>query len=244
MFQIGASLREARNRRGLSPADVQKGLRIRERYLTALEEERWELLPGDAYIKGFLRTYAEFLGLNGTLYIDEYNSRFAHRDEALVPDSLAPRTARRGVMRLLGVISVVGAVAGLAAWQLGGSPRTAAKPPAIGAEDAAAALPRAKPQAKPTPAPVAKARPVYAVLNAARGRSWIVVRVGSANGKVLYVGILEQGKTLRFGVTQNLWVRMGRPSQLDVRLAGRIVGGLPGRPANLLLTRDRGAEAA
>jgi helix-turn-helix protein/uncharacterized protein DUF4115 len=244
MFQIGASLREARNRRGLSPADVQKGLRIRERYLTALEEERWELLPGDAYIKGFLRTYAEFLGLNGTLYIEEYNSRFAHRDEALVPDSLAPRTARRGVMRLLGVVAVVGAVAGLAAWQLGGSTQTAAKPPAIGAQDAAAALPRTKPQAKPTPAPVVQARPVYAVFNASRGRSWVLVRVGGANGKVLYQGILEQGESLRFGVTQNLWVRMGRPSLLDVRLAGHIVGGLPGRPANLLLTRDRGAEAA
>ena len=41
MFDIGASLREARTRRGLSSADVQKGIRIRERYLTALEEERW-----------------------------------------------------------------------------------------------------------------------------------------------------------------------------------------------------------
>jgi hypothetical protein len=242
MFAIGDSLREARTRRALSPAEVQKALRIRERYLTALEEERWELLPGDAYIKGFLRTYAEFLGLNGNLYIDEYNSRFAHRDEALVPDSLAPRTTRRGVMRLLGVISVVGAVAGLAAWQLGGSPHTTAQPPAIGAQDAAAALPRAKAPAKA--APVVKARPLYAVLNASRGRSWVLVRAGGANGKKLYEGILEQGKSLRFGVAQNLWVRMGRPSMLDVRLAGRIVGGLPGKPANLLLTRDRGAEAA
>jgi cytoskeletal protein RodZ len=244
MFQIGASLREARNRRGLTPADVQKGLRIRERYLTALEEERWEQLPGEAYVKGFLRMYAEFLGLNGQLYIEEYNSRFAHRDEALVPDSLAPTTARRGVLRLLGVVAIVfGAVAGLAAWQLGGTTHTAAKAPAMGAADAAAAVPRAEPAASPTPAPVVRPHPVFAVLNAARGRSWISVRVGDATGKVLYQGILEQGKTLRFGVKQKLWVRMGRPSLLDVRLAGRIVGGLPGAPANLLLTRD-GAEAA
>ena len=75
MFAIGDSLREARTRRGLSPADVQKGIRIRERYLTALEEEKWELLPGEAYTKGFLRTYAEFLGLDGNLYVDEYNTR-------------------------------------------------------------------------------------------------------------------------------------------------------------------------
>ena len=48
MFEIGPSLREARKRRGLTSEDVQKAIRIRDRYLNALEEERWELLPGDA----------------------------------------------------------------------------------------------------------------------------------------------------------------------------------------------------
>ena len=118
MFAIGDSLREARTRRGLSAADVQKGIRIRERYLTALEEEHWDMLPGEAYTKGFLRTYAEFLGLNGNLYIDEYNARIAHHDEEppLVPESLAaPHRARTGVLRALVAILVLGAlVAGLA----------------------------------------------------------------------------------------------------------------------------------
>src|SRR5947209_10387867 len=125
MFDIGASLREAREKRGLTSEDVQEALRIRARYLTALEEERWELLPGDAYTKGFLRTYAEFLGLNGTLYIDEYNERIAnHVEEPLVPESLAP--VERGKSRILfrtmvGVISVAAVVAALMAFGSGGS---------------------------------------------------------------------------------------------------------------------------
>src|SRR5246500_2206070 len=95
MFQIGDSLREARARRGFTPADVHKAIRIRERYLTALEEERWEMLPGDAYTKGFLRTYAEFLGLDGQLYIDEYNARIAVPGEApLVPDAVTKTPGR------------------------------------------------------------------------------------------------------------------------------------------------------
>ena len=92
MFQIGDSLREARTRRGYSAADVHKAIRIRERYLTALEEERWDMLPGEAYTKGFLRTYAEHLGLNSQLYIDEYNARIARHEEdgpALVPHATA-----------------------------------------------------------------------------------------------------------------------------------------------------------
>jgi hypothetical protein len=244
MFAIGDSLREARTRRGLSPADVQKGLRIRERYLTALEDERWELLPGEAYVKGFLRQYAEFLGLDGNLYIDEYASRLRHDEEALVPDSLASEPRRPSALRLLGIAAVVCAVvAGLAAWQLGGTPKPV-HAPSVGAGDAAAAsLPRAKPAVRPVPAVAKPGPPTVAVLSAARGRTWVSVRVGGANGKVLYQGILERGKTLRFGVSKKLWVRMGRPWLLDIQLAGRMVGGLPTQTANLLLTRT-GAEAA
>src|SRR5207244_9678763 len=108
MFEIGGSLREARLKRNFTPADVQKAIRIRDRYLQALEEERWELLPGDAYVKGFLRTYADYLGLDGNLYVEEYNSRFAHPDEPqLVPERFA-RTPRFGSVGLLRPLVVVG----------------------------------------------------------------------------------------------------------------------------------------
>jgi len=126
MFEIGGSLREARLKRNLTSADVQKAIRIRDRYLQALEEERWELLPGDAYVKGFLRTYADYLGLDGNLYVEEYNSRFAHPDEPqLVPERFARSGSRFGgvgFLRPLVVVAVIVAiVAGLAAWQLSSS---------------------------------------------------------------------------------------------------------------------------
>src|SRR3977135_4016434 len=122
MFDIGASLREARTRRGLSLDDVTAGLRIRERYVTALEEERWELPPGEAYSKGFLRMYAEFLGLDGSLYVDEYNERVAaHAEEALVPDSLAPRKGKSGLLSrtIVGVVVIGALVAALNAFGSG-----------------------------------------------------------------------------------------------------------------------------
>ena len=55
--------------------------KIRGKYLRALEEERFELLPSHTYIKGFLRSYADYLGLDGQLYVDEYNSRFVVGEE-------------------------------------------------------------------------------------------------------------------------------------------------------------------
>src|SRR5581483_6939236 len=127
MFEIGGSLREARLKRELTPADVQKAIRIRDRYLQALEEERWELLPGDAYVKGFLRTYADYLGLDGNLYVEEYNSRFAHPDEQqlIVPERFEHRRTPVGgvgfLRPLVAVGVIVAIVAAVAAWQLSAS---------------------------------------------------------------------------------------------------------------------------
>jgi len=235
-------------RRGLSAADVHKAIRIRERYLTALEEERWDMLPGEAYTKGFLRTYAEHLSLNSQLYIDEYNARVARRDEepTLVPQPSAttPRHLQRGVLVALVSILVVGAaVAGLAAWRLGGTSKPPeAQPSGAGSIAAAAPAPTAT-AARTKPKPIVSATPVFTRIDAARGRSWLLVRAGGPHGAVLYEGILEQGQTKSFQLRPRLWVRMGRPSALDVTLAGKDVGGLPSSPSNLLLTRA-GARSA
>src|SRR5919197_2502100 len=76
MFEIGNSLREARVRQGLDYGQVELGTKIRAKYIRALEDEEFEILPTGTYTKGFLRSYAEFLGLDGQLYVDEYNSRY------------------------------------------------------------------------------------------------------------------------------------------------------------------------
>ena len=252
MFAIGDSLREARNRRGLSAADVQKGIRIRERYLTALEEEHWDMLPGEAYTKGFLRTYAEFLGLNGNLYIDEYNARIAHHDEEppLVPESLAtPRRARNGVLRAFVGILVLGAlVAAVVAWRVGGS----TKAPAPARASAAPVVPVSAHAVEPTAAkPVVKhaastsgaAVATRMAITAARGRCWLSVRIGGPNGREIFRGILEPGQALHYRVKHDLWLRMGRPLLLDITVGAQTVQGLPAKPANVLLTPD-GAQAA
>ena len=246
MFQIGPSLREARTRRALSPADVHKAVRIRERYLTALEDERWEMLPGDAYTKGFLRTYAEFLGLNGQLYIDEYNARIAaHEDEPLVPEALQKSRSRATAIlfRTIGAAILLGAaIAGLAVWRDTGSARPHIQA-AAAAPEAVVGQPAAKPaahkkvnaqKAKPVLAP----KPTFTVIRAVSDRSWLSVRLGGPSGRELFRGTLEPGRFLKYGLSQRIWVRMGRPLALDIRIGATHVGNLPDAPSNLLLTRN------
>jgi hypothetical protein len=71
-LHIGQSLKEARTRAGLDIRTVEEQTKIRTRYLRALESEEWSTLPGHAYVKGFLRTYANLLGLDADALVDEY----------------------------------------------------------------------------------------------------------------------------------------------------------------------------
>jgi cytoskeleton protein RodZ len=65
MFEIGNTLREARLRRGLDILDCEAETKIRAKYLRAMEEEQFDLMPSPTYVRGFLRTYADFLDLDG-----------------------------------------------------------------------------------------------------------------------------------------------------------------------------------
>ena len=71
-LRIGDALKEARRRAGLDIRTVEERTKIRTRYLRALEAEEWATLPGHAYVKGFLRTYANLLGLDAEALVDEY----------------------------------------------------------------------------------------------------------------------------------------------------------------------------
>lgn len=69
---IGATLREARTRRKLDLSEVEAAIKIRVRFLQAIENEEWDALPGGAYTRGFIRTYASHLGLDGERLADDY----------------------------------------------------------------------------------------------------------------------------------------------------------------------------
>src|SRR6266481_1870321 len=126
MFDLGTSLREARSRQGLDFPQAELATKIRGKYLRALEEEQFDALPAETYVRGFLRTYADFLGLDGQLYVDEYDSRFAADafDDAPARPS-RPRSRELSFERRAIVLALVGvsALAALVivAWKFGGS---------------------------------------------------------------------------------------------------------------------------
>lgn len=72
MTEIGATLREARMRARIDVSEIEAKTKIRAKYLRALENEEWDLLPGPTFVRSFLRTYAQALGLDGKALVEEY----------------------------------------------------------------------------------------------------------------------------------------------------------------------------
>jgi cytoskeleton protein RodZ len=205
MFEIGNSLREARLRQGLDYADVERVTKVRPKYLRALEDETFETLPAQTYVKGFLRTYAEFLGLDGQLYVDEYNSRYVTREDD-VPFRPRRSTVRRSPGRTGDSSMVIGAIVGIAivsalviaAWRSGDETSQAPRPPV--AEDVPA-------QAE-------------LVVRATRGTTELEVRDRNRFGRERWSGTLAAGRQQRFPLRAQMWLWIQRPQSVDVVFAG------------------------
>lgn len=106
---IGATLREARTRRKLDLSEVEAAIKIRVRFLQAIENEEWDALPGGAYTRGFIRTYATYLGLDGDRLADDYRRSTAPPGGERPPKRVepVPMGTRRDGPRIPGRVLVV-----------------------------------------------------------------------------------------------------------------------------------------
>ena len=106
-LQVGAFLRQMRERQGFSIGDISRRTRIRDVYLLALEAGEVEKLPGATFVAGFLRLYGESLQLEDTSVIERYLERSANEDNLHTELFPAPRTLRHrpSVWMVLGGMS-------------------------------------------------------------------------------------------------------------------------------------------
>ena len=234
MFEIGNSLREARLRQTLDFPEIEQATKIRAKYLRALEDEQFDVLPAQTYVKGFLRSYAEYLGLDGQLYVDEYNSRFVVGEEETPARPRRSAPPSRGVqvqsrvvlLTLLGIAAVTALV--IVAWTRGEPQKK--EPVGLGE------TPAQKPAV--TQQPHATTNAVRFIVTAKRGNCWLEVHSGSATGRILFQGTLELGQRKLFK-GRKLWITLDRPENLGTVLNGRSRR-LPGGGVKTLIVTARG----
>ena len=246
MLQIGDTLREARRRRGLELPACEAGTKIRAKYLVALEEEQFEIMPEPTYVRGFLRTYAEFLGVDPRPLLEEYGDRIApdsdpapdHEVHSLTAEggppgesrrpmllpSLPPRPDRRLVLLAVGGLAVLAVLLWLGLGGGGGSSQDASLP---SLPPVTRPVHHTSPAAPPTPAPAARPRPtgVRLVLAGTEGTngSYVDIHVGGQAGPRIFEGTIAAGEKRSWHASGALWMRVGWTPNLVVRLNGRPV---------------------
>jgi cytoskeletal protein RodZ len=219
VFEIGNSLREARLRQQLEFQELEQQTKIRSKYLKALEDEKFELLPAPTYVKGFLRNYADALGLEGQLYVDEYNSRFITgeedvplrpRDYQRRPPQLGHRFETRAILIAVGAIAAIFALV-IVAWKFGSN--NSPTPPV-----SAPVKKQSHHRMTPTMARL--------VLTATSGDSWLLVRANSQTGPTKFEGTLQQGQELAFTrrpfLYRRWWIAVAKPRNVVAQVNGHI----------------------
>lgn len=267
MFEIGNTLREARLRKGLDISACELATKIRPKYLRALEDEHFDLLPSPAYIRGFLRSYAEFLDLDGQLVIDEYESRFGAFD---TPDP-ARRTADNHSIRRSAPGRPQSESAGR---RRAGTTRRAGRRPsrrrteaqllwlAIGGvlgvgllvqmgvgdpNEGTAGITPAVPGAVTAPEPgtedpdlATPERPeAVRILLTGTGAygSYVEVRAKNAAGREVYRATLLPGQSKSFSVDRSIWLRAANTEGLELKVNDRVYP-LSGGTADFLVLRQ------
>ncbi|HVI37797.1 MAG TPA: RodZ domain-containing protein [Gaiellales bacterium] len=241
MFEIGSALREARERRGLSYSQVEEGTKIRARYIRALEEEDFGVLPGATYSKGFLRAYADYLGLDGHLFIDEFNSRYHDPrnddDRPIYPPSRrTPARHRRETSIVLIALAAIVAIASLVFLGAGsgGTPNTPLPTPSTTTHSpkttqgstASSGSSQGTTSSKKHKKAVATTYKIS--ITAANGDSYLSAHLGSAAGPAaktihhtdLSEYLLQQGEQAVIQATGPVVVSLGAPGNVTITVAG------------------------
>lgn len=237
MPSIGETLREARMRQRLDIADVEERTKIRAKYLRALENEEFGMLPGPTFVKTFLRTYAEALGLDPHVLVEEYRTVHEREDDLemqpLGPPAVAGRDRRHGP-RLgpgsLVLVALAAVVAALVAIGLasddGGDGEQASRPESTQTET----------KAQPAPEPAAPRRVSLRIVPATP--TYVCVDRGPGTD-VLFEDTIDSAQTFR---GKRIRVNLGKR---DVRLTmnGEQVEVTPGPdPVGFAFTPGRTRE--
>jgi hypothetical protein len=229
MPDIGPTLREARMRARIDISEVETRTKIRAKYLRAIENEEWDLLPGPVYVKSFLRTYGDFLGLDSRMLIDEYKRRYEHpSDHELRPIATLSRErerARRGPLLppWLLVAGVLVAVV-IALFILGNSTGNKnTKPPA---PQAATHKHRHHHHPRPTVTTPPAPRNVKLQL-APTGPSPVYVCLVDGNGRPLIRGVIfNVGQTIPTFTRDKMMLTLGNAS-VTMKVNGKAVNVAP-----------------
>jgi len=242
--EIGQKLKEARVNKGLTLQAVEDEIKIRRKYLQAMEEEQFHILPGPVYAKAFLRTYTRFLGLDAEEILDAYNRYFAETSPVEPSEKNPEAENRAGVSGkphhwfylaaaafLVGLVLLVVYIARVPAMdsmagKTGDEVKATEQVPPAGQQTLVEQQPAS-----------ASASAVNLDLNVKSNECWMRVTV---DGNPAFEGTLTAGQSKRFEGKEKINVRVGNAGAVEALLNGQNLG-LLGDPGEVVSREFRAA---
>ena len=226
----GEILRAEREKKGLSIKDVEQATSIRSLYLTAIEQANYFVIPGEVYVKGFMRNYASFLGLNPQEILDMYrqtqNTPSPGVEQPVSnPSSHQPSTTQKvkenrertsSSLKWIAIILLFAIGAAGYWWFSTNTPNPApnldksAKPSPVVPSQPIQQLPV-------TPQPPPQTKPIVLIAKFI-DECWTQVFV---DGKEVYEGIPKVGETLTWEGQKTVVIRLGNASGADITYNGQ-----------------------
>lgn len=255
---LGDILREERERQNLSIKDIERETSIRTLYISSIETGQYDAVPGEVYLKGFIRTYATFLGLDGAAILKlYYEEKKVDQQEELSElsagaaetafDERADRKSVRelreekkqesgGMIKLVAGVFACMCIGGAVYFFWGDSAAEVKETKAAVTEPVKKAEPVAQPKAKPAE-PVINTVEVKATFN---GTCWMQVE---ADGKVLFEGIPNKGESLQWKADKELLITAGNAGAVELVSNGKSLGklGNDGEVVTKKFTKEGGA---
>ena len=230
MDTIGKMLAEERHKRGMDHLDIEHAIGIRALYVKALEEGQYDVLPGEVYVKGFLRNYGNFLGLDGAQLVHRYSESSPSREHIPVVEHKPQKTAanQKGNKKLFGVLAAVLTLAVAAGVLYGWQQKTAktsiptGKPNPV-TQSQNTAVPTLPPSQSNPVGITNQVIPTKGVVLVVRftDRCWTSA---IADGKTIYEGIPKTGETLTWEADRQIIVNLGNAAAADVSFNGQPQG--------------------
>lgn len=219
METVGALLRAERERKGLTIKDIEQGTSIRALYLTAIEEDHYEVIPGEVYLKGFLRNYANFLGMNGQQIVDIY--RESRSDYEPPKDELPVQPKRSTQEKLksqrnsspstkwIAIVAVILLGVGVTVYSFMNPSNQSLTPPDETKQSSPQQIAITQ---QPAPAATPLDKPIVIVAKFSED-CWTSV---TADGKVIYEGTVKSNEQFTWNAQKNLTIRAGNAGAVDI----------------------------
>lgn len=234
-MDIGDRLKEAREALGLTLEAVEEETKIRRKYIKAMEEEQFHILPGPIYAKAFLKNYAKFLKLDAGEILEIYNQKFALEENQETSKRSPEKQVEVGASgrsryRLYFAIAVV--ILGLVVFVYYGVTRMVSSRDINEGDSGQIPLPSSEqvqvPGDQQKPArqePPAETTGVHLVLNVKDAESWVGVE---ADGSPVFQGLLSAGQSKSFEAKEKIFITLGNAGAVEVVYNGKNLGFLGG----------------